>query len=129
MNSEPVSSGVKILVVDDDDSIRQTMGDLLRMERHDVVTAPDGESAIDLIRSGDIDILVTDLGLPGISGWELARLSRMYQESISIMAITSWQGTESEQRIKAYGIDAIVWKPFRFKQITDTIEQIISKRQ
>jgi|WetSurMetagenome_2_1015567.scaffolds.fasta_scaffold654675_1 DNA-binding response OmpR family regulator len=114
----------KVLVVEDDDSIRFLLRDLLQLHRHDVYLASDGENALKYLQSENFDLLMTDLGLPGISGWELAAASRRYQSGIRVMAITSWQGKEETERIAQSGIDLFVWKPFRFEEILAAVEKL-----
>ncbi len=122
--SQEYYSRRKILVVEDDDSIRFLLRDMLQMHRYDVYIAPDGENALKYLQSENFDLLMTDLGLPGISGWELASISRRYQADLRVMAITSWQGKEEERKAVASGIDLIVWKPFRFEDILDAIGRL-----
>lgn len=114
----------KILIVEDDDSIRFMLRDLLQMNHYDVYVSADGENALKYLQSENFDLLMTDLGLPGISGWELAVISRRYQTAIRVLAITSWQGREEENKVSESGIDLIVWKPFRFEEILTAIDQL-----
>lgn len=111
----------RILVVDDDPCIRQVMFDLLSIEGYQVAVAEDGEIALQRIQEFEYDILITDLGLPGITGWELAQAARRLQPHLKTMAISSWQGSETSARMAENGIEAVVWKPFRFDQIREAI--------
>ena len=119
----------KILVVEDDDSIRFLLRDLLQLHQHDVYLAPDGENALKYLQSENFDLLMTDLGLPGISGWELALASKRYQSEIRVMAITSWQGKEEKEKISQSGIDLFIWKPFRFDDVLAAIETLFPSAQ
>ncbi len=110
-----------VLVVDDDPSIRQIVYDLLLMKNHTAASSPDGETAEQLLKTTTFDLLITDLGLPGFSGWELARIAKRYQPAIGIIVITSWQGNEAAAKIRERGIDIIIWKPFRLDQISEAV--------
>ncbi len=114
----------KILVVDDDPSIRQVMNELLTLAGYAVATAEDAETALTRIEKETIELLITDLGLPQMDGWDLAVAARRYQPRLGIMAISSWQGSDAETRMVEYGIDLVVWKPFRFDQIRDAIDRM-----
>ncbi len=116
----------RILVVDDDPCIRQVMFDLLSIEGYQVAVAENGEIALERIQEFEYDILITDLGLPGISGWELAQAARRLQPRLKTMAISSWQGSETSVRMAEYGIEAVVWKPFRFDQIREAIGLLLA---
>lgn len=114
----------KILVVDDDPSIRQIMNDLLQLDGYDVATAEDAESALRFMERDAVDMLITDLGLPRMDGWELAVAARRYHPGLGILAISSWQGNDAPQKMAQYGIDLMVWKPFRIDQIRQAIDQL-----
>jgi DNA-binding response OmpR family regulator len=116
----------KILVVDDDPSIRQVMTDLLTLAGYVVTTADDAESALALIEKNPFEMLITDLGLPQMDGWQLSVAARRCQPNLGILAISSWQGTDAEARMSEHGIDLIVWKPFRFDQIKEAIDRMNS---
>jgi len=112
---------LRVLVVEDDVNIRHVMKEMLSLRGHGVSLAPDGECALKQLQSESFDLMITDLGLPGITGWELAQASKRYQTDMPIIAISSWQGKEAEEKIGEYGIDVMIWKPFRFDQILDAI--------
>jgi DNA-binding response OmpR family regulator len=114
----------RILVVDDDPSIRQVMHDLLTLAGYCVTTAEDAETALTLIQKESYELLITDLGLPQMDGWDLAVAARRYQSHLAILAISSWQGNDAEVRMVEHGIDLVVWKPFRFDQIKGAIDRM-----
>lgn len=118
------SRAVKILVVEDDTNIRNVMRDLLKMHGYEVYLAADGENGLKYLQSDTYDLLISDLGLPGISGWDLARAARRHQADIVIMVISSWQGKKAEQKMAECGIDKVIWKPFRFDEIITAINKL-----
>lgn len=77
-----------ILLVEDDDLIRTNTGEILQELGHTVVEAANGIEASERLRSNDIDVLMTDLGLPGMSGAELAQVARTLQPSIGVVFAT-----------------------------------------
>ncbi len=115
---------LRILVVEDDGNIRRIMKDLLSMSGHDVYVAADGEIGLKYLQSDTFDLLITDLGLPGITGWDLARASKRYQVDVPIISISSWQGKEAEEKTREYGIDIAIWKPFRIDQVHQAINRL-----
>jgi DNA-binding response OmpR family regulator len=120
---------LRVLVVEDDVNIRRVMKELLSLRGHEASLAADGECALKQLQSESFDLMITDLGLPGITGWELARASKRYQTDMPIIAISSWQGKEAEARIGEYGIDIMIWKPFRFDQILEAIATLCADRR
>ena len=116
--------GTRILVVDDNEDIRRIMEDLLKANNFYVDVAADGESGLVYLQNNQYDLLITDLGLPGMSGWDLAIASKRYQTRMPVLAISSWQGKDAEEKIVKYGICQVIWKPFRFDQIHDAINAL-----
>lgn len=117
---------LRILIVEDDDSIRSMLRDLLQMCNHQIYASADGENALKCLQSDSFDLLITDLGLPGMSGGELAGASRRYQTNLKILAITSWRGKEQEELTQAAGIDHVIWKPFRFEEIMSALVEMFT---
>jgi DNA-binding response OmpR family regulator len=115
---------LRILVVEDDGNIRRIMKDFLSMDGHDVYIAADGESGLKYLQSEEFDLIITDLGLPGMNGWDLARASKRYQIDVPVISISSWQGKEAEQKTKECGIDVAIWKPFRIDQVHQAIDSL-----
>ncbi len=122
------SRKLRILVVEDDGNIRRIMKDLLSMSGHDVYVAADGVIGLKYLQSDTFDLIITDLGLPGINGWDLARASKRYQIDVPIISISSWQGKEAEEKTKEYGIDIAIWKPFRIDQVQQAINSLCYDR-
>ncbi|MCP4567670.1 MAG: response regulator [FCB group bacterium] len=116
---------IRILIVEDDESIRSVLNDLLTTDKTELFLAPDGESAVPYLEAGQIDLLITDLGLPGMSGWEVAITAKRYLSDLRIVAITSWRGPEVEQRLAESDLDAVIWKPFKLKHVCETLDHII----
>jgi DNA-binding response OmpR family regulator len=114
-------NGPNVLIVEDDKSIRKILQDLLIMEKHNVVSAGNGEAALKLLQSKRFDVMITDLGLPGMTGWDLSRAARRHQPDIYIITISSWRGQETEKKTAECGVDVAIWKPFRFDQIIEAI--------
>lgn len=125
--SQNLNSGLRVLVIEDDDSIRNILNDMLSLENHAVTLAADGEKALKYLQKKDYDLIITDLGLPGISGLELAQKARRFQQNISIISISSWQGKETENKARECGIDISIWKPFKFGQILDAVHQLTGR--
>ena len=107
------------------ESIREVLKDLLETDRTEVCLAADGESAMTSLTSDSFDLLITDLGLPGMSGWEVAIMARRYQTDLRIVAITSWRGPEVEERLSESELDAVIWKPFRLDNVRETLDGLI----
>jgi two-component system, cell cycle response regulator DivK len=102
----------RVLLVEDHADTRQMYAEFLGIE-FDVLTAADGEDALRIMRVETPDLIVTDLSLPGVDGFELiARVrSDASLQSIPIICLSGYGGHEHEQRARATGCDRILQKP------------------
>src|SRR5256884_617047 len=106
---------VKVLLVDDEDSLRKVMRDLLERDGYDVAEARDGVQALDQIDRVGPDIIVLDLNLPGLDGYRvLSHLrSRPATASIPVIVLTAKGDEDNEVRVFELAADAFLTKPFR----------------
>jgi signal transduction histidine kinase/CheY-like chemotaxis protein len=101
-----------ILLVDDDAGVRATIASLLADDGHTVVEASSGAEALSrLDTTGKFDLLMTDLGMPKMNGWELIRSAKMKRPELPVVLITGWGETPRGQRPSDPQPDAILAKP------------------
>jgi len=117
----------KILVVDDDENVREVLADLLLLEGHEVLLAEDGEKALSLFEQERPDLIITDLGMPGISGWEVSRKVKSMQPSIKVIVISGWGATLEKDQLERNFVDQVLPKPFHLEQVKNTIAEVMSK--
>ena len=118
---------LRVLVVADDDWMRELLADILEREGCEVARASEGSEALRLFDSREFDAVFTDVGLPGMSGWELARAVRERDERIALTVITAWGASpEGQPAAKA---DWVVAKPFTVDRITDLVREISQRRK
>jgi CheY-like chemotaxis protein len=108
---------VSVLVIDDDEEIRRLLADILTSAGHLVTAACSGTEADEIFKKDNFDLVLTDLEMPGMSGWEIARSIKTLAPNIMIALITGWGETIDSAQLEASGIDTIVNKPFRMDQI------------
>src|SRR5256886_135993 len=99
----------RILVVDDEVDLVAIMRDALQREGHVVVTATGGGEGIQKFRGGKFDVVLTDLGMPDVSGWEGARVARRAGGAELILGlVTGWGATVSDEVMEAHAIDFVI---------------------
>ena len=113
-----------MLVVDDEDFVRELIGEILEGEHCDVYLAESGSEALSAFREMEFDAVFTDVGMPGMSGWELAREIKQINASIPIAVITGWGEAVGSHEQKAAGVDWIVAKPFTADRIAELVRDI-----
>ena len=114
----------RLLVVDDEDFVRDLLGEILEGEHCDVYLAADGTQALAAFKEMEFDGVFTDVGMPGMSGWELAREIRQINKRIPIAVITGWGEAVGSHEQKAAGVDWIVAKPFTADRIAELVRNI-----
>jgi signal transduction histidine kinase/CheY-like chemotaxis protein len=118
----------KFLVVDDEESVRELLRDILEREGHEVTIAANGRDALALFAETHYAAVLMDVGLPGMSGWELARAVRERDERIPLAIITGWGEAVGSSAQRAAGVDWVVAKPFTVEQITRIAHEVARKR-
>jgi signal transduction histidine kinase/ActR/RegA family two-component response regulator len=120
----PVPAVCRILVVDDEPAVRELLKDILVSLGHRVVQAEDGFKAIQLFDADVFDAVFTDISMPGMSGWELARLIRERNMKIPLAILSGWGEAIGPDQQKAAQANWIVAKPFDFEQIIAIVEEV-----
>jgi signal transduction histidine kinase/ActR/RegA family two-component response regulator len=118
----------RILVVDDEEPVRELLRDLLESEGCRVYLAPGSREALGLFEAHEFDGVFTDVGMPGMSGWELANAIRQRNETIPIAVITGWGEAVGSNEQKEARVDWVVTKPFRAERISELADEIRRQR-
>src|ERR1051325_8192739 len=125
---EPSREPTRLLVVDDEDFVRDLLREILEGENCDVCVAASGSEALSVFGQMEFDAVFTDIGMPGMSGWELAREIRHNDKTIPIAVITGWGEAVGSHEQKAAGVDWIVAKPFTADRIAELVRDIQPRR-
>jgi CheY-like chemotaxis protein len=122
------SSGRRVLVVDDNRDSARTMTLLLRKMGNDVATAYDGAEAVEAAAKFQPDVVLLDIGLPTLDGYEAARLIREHSSGkpLSLVALTGWGQDEDRRRSQDAGFDHHVVKPVDRRTLLQLFDRIAS---
>jgi signal transduction histidine kinase/ActR/RegA family two-component response regulator len=118
----------RLLVVDDEDFVRDLLKEILETEGCRVSLATCGAEAIDLFDKNRFDGVFTDIGMPGMSGWELAAEIRKRNPVIPIAVVTGWGEAVGSHEQRAAGVDWVVAKPFTADRICAVVRDIKGQR-
>ena len=121
----------KVLLVDDEDSLRKVMKDLLERDGYVVTEARDGVQALDQVDRVGPDIIVLDLNLPGLDGYGvLSHLrSRPATANIPVIVLTAKGDEDNEVRVFELGADDFLTKPFRARALSARLEAVLGRRR
>jgi GAF domain-containing protein/CheY-like chemotaxis protein len=115
------SESVRVLVIDDEPFVRDTLGEILRQQHHDVVVADDGVSGLARFRESAFDLVMTDLAMPGMSGWQVAQAVKAARPQVPVVLVTGWGVEVQADQLQTHGVDRVMTKPFRFEDVQEVL--------
>ena len=107
----------RILVVDDEASIRDLLSKTLALAEYDVDVSPDGRSALERLRLYPYDLLIADLKMPGMDGLAVIREAKRYKPDLPVIIITGFSTESSAIEAVNIGVAGYLTKPFRVPQV------------
>jgi CheY-like chemotaxis protein len=128
--AEPLAGKLRILVVDDNEDSAESLALLLKISGHEVEMANDGMAAVEMATSFAPEVILLDIGLPKLNGYEAARAIRERPNggSINLIALTGWGQEEDRQRSKDAGFDGHMVKPVDHVELMKRLEDLASKK-
>ena len=120
------TAGRKILVADDDQDSAESLAMLLQMMGHEVRSALNGLEALAVAAAFEPDLIVLDIGLPGLDGYEVCRRIRQqpWAHTVVIAALTGWTRDEDRDRSQEAGFNHYLVKPVDPKALADLVGRI-----
>lgn len=117
----------KILIVDDEPSVRTALGRALTLEGFDVTQATSGEVALDQLSDHSYDLMLLDVMMPGINGFETCKRLRSNGERLGVIIVTARDRTEDAVEALDSGADDYVAKPFRLDELLARIRAVLRR--
>jgi PAS domain S-box-containing protein len=117
----------RVLVVEDEDEVREILTSVLRSDGHAVVACPDGDRALAELGASPFDLVITDLGMPGLSGWDVARAVKELHPGTPVAMVTGWSEQIDPAQAGSEGIDYLIAKPFRRQEIRVMVASALNR--
>jgi PAS domain S-box-containing protein len=117
----------RILVVDDEPDVAAVVKDVLATAGHEVDTAISGTEALKMLELTAYDLVFTDLGMPDMSGWEVAERINQDKPGLAVVLVTGWGTSLDEADVSKRGISAVVQKPFEIDELLKIAHGVLSK--
>ena len=114
---------VNVLVVDDDEGIRETMGDILREMGVHVSLARDGLEAIEITKQETTDLIMMDLRMPGIDGLQTSKRILSIQPEARIILVTAYATEETFTAARRAGLQDVMYKPLDLARLKDLLKK------
>jgi signal transduction histidine kinase len=120
----PTGKG-KILMVDDDPAVREILEMMLLKIGYEVTAVSHGQEAIDLFEQGDYDCVIADLGMPDVSGWDVAEAVKRKSPQTPVVLITGWGVQIDREQMERSGINGVIAKPVTKQTLFDELERLL----
>src|SRR5215813_3280379 len=124
-----VTESARILVVDDERSMREMLAILLRREGHEVSVAENGRGAIDLLNQRPFDLVVSDARMPDIDGLEVLRHARSINPSVIAIMVTAYGSPDLLRGVAQLGVNDYVEKPFNTAVLRFRIRKALDRKR
>ena len=117
---------LSVLLIGDDEAVRETLGDMLRSLGHRVSSPLPGDPALEAVKAGGYDVVITDFVMPGANGSQIAKAVRAAQPRCPIIAISGGSSTIPASvaltMVEAQGASATLYKPFRRAELEQALK-------
>jgi PAS domain S-box-containing protein len=125
----PPTKRGRVLIIDDDAMVRELLADILQSAGHTVVQVSGGWEGIRLFRQARFDLVLTDLGMPECSGWEVAAAIKAITPKTPVALVTGWGITLDRTKLKAAGVDLVLNKPFQYLDVMTVVAEAMELRE
>jgi GAF domain-containing protein/ActR/RegA family two-component response regulator len=116
----------RILVIDDEEWVRETLVELLKRDGHTVVACADGLAGITRFQEEAFEVVFTDLGMPKLSGWEVARLVKLRRPATPVVLVTGWGDQIDPLEAQAQGVEFLIPKPFQSEEVSAVVARALA---
>lgn len=116
----------RILLAEDDDSLRTFLAGALNKAGHEVTDFPDGDQALEALQNAGFDLLLTDIVMPGIDGVELARKAAELDPNMRIVFITGFAAVALNPANQAPAKAKVLSKPFHLRELVAEVEKVMA---
>jgi len=125
----PPLKKLKVLIVDDQPIVTDLLVDILKRMGFTFEVALGGKDGLKMFARDGFDLVITDLGMPDVSGWEVSKSVKKQNPSVPVILITAWGVEPDSHKVKDSGVDFVINKPFQIDQLEKTIRNLIDKRK
>lgn len=113
----------RLLVVDDDREVLELLGDMLRLMGHQVTTEHDARKALELLRTQSFDLILTDLGMPEVNGWDIAEHAKACCPGVPVILVSGWGAQYEDEDLSHRGVDLVCSKPLSYQKLLEIMDR------
>jgi len=124
----PPSRNGRVLLVDDDEPVRAAYLAAIASAGHDVTPVASGQQAVAQLETAKFDLVITDLSMPGMSGYQVASAVKLFDPSIRVILLSGWAVDPQSEQVRRSGIDAVLSKPCPTEELREAIQRALGAR-
>jgi CheY-like chemotaxis protein len=117
--------GARILVVDDEPVVRNLIRDTLKGRGYELGFAGNGVEALEELAAGPYDLLLTDVVMPEMEGFELLKRAKKQDPGLRVVILTGYSREHDISDFLLYGADEYLTKPFQVQELLETVERVL----
>ena len=119
----------RILIIEDDEEMKSLLKDFLAEEGYEADSAHNGSEALLKLAKEPFDLVITDIRMPGLTGFDILSAVKEFQREIPVIVITAFGGEEVYRRSMARGADGYLEKPIHFHKLKGLIQELVSSKE
>jgi two-component system, OmpR family, response regulator len=119
---------VRVLLVEDDDDNRELMTEVLESAGYEVAAARSGAEGLRTLAESSVDVVVTDVGMPGMGGLEVARAAKEIAPKVPVVIVTGYAEREDIASARGHEVDAVLVKPVDPDSLTAVVAEMVAPR-
>ena len=121
--------GLRVLLVEDDDDNRELMAEVLTSSGHEVLSTATGQDGLRTLSESSVDVVVTDVGMPGMGGLEMARAAKAIAPRVPVVVVTGWADREDIATARGRrDVDAVLLKPVDPDALAQAVSDVAQGR-
>jgi len=124
----PSMPSARVLVVEDEQALRSILRRMLEEMGHQVEEAPSGREGIERFRREKFDLVITDLGMPGMTGWDVAEAVHEAAPAVPIIMVTGWGMDLPKEVCERRGVTRLLSKPFDAKRLRRVLHEVLTRK-
>jgi CheY-like chemotaxis protein len=125
--SRPTMAKGKILIVEDDSAVGTLLEKVLRIEGYRAAAFQTGSAALQFLERHNVQLVIVDLHLPDISGWQVARVVKQWSPHVPVLMITGWDVQLPKERLRQHPVDLVLPKPFMLSELMKAISMLLAR--
>jgi DNA-binding NtrC family response regulator len=122
-----MNNNFKILIVDDEESLINSLSHVLTLEGYTLITANDGDTAIQIVKDQHCDAIILDIKMPGKDGFEVLQFVKQHDPSVKVIMLTGYNDLANAMRSKKIGADDFIGKPYDISEVLTTLQRLLNK--